>query len=88
MSFERSCNKVYSKSGYLHFVRGLVGYFCDKEGGLKSFAIFVNDAERRAILNEGRSHPDYTDTVGEAAEWAELSHTLRSDILRFLIDRY
>ncbi len=83
-----SCSTLWSKSGYLSYVRGLAGFFCSKEGDVKGFVIFINDKWAREVLNSKGADPEYSRVVAEADAWAERSAKLRSDLLRHWIEAH
>ncbi len=83
-----TCTSMWSKSGYLSYVRGLAGFFCSKSGGVLGFAVFLNDIGAREILNSKGSHPDFERVEAQSDAWAEESRQLRSDLLRAWIARH
>lgn len=86
--FKENCSKLWSKSGYLSYVRGLAGFFCSKNEGVKGFAVFINDKSSREILNSKGADPRFKDVEAGADAWAEKTAKLRSDLLRSWIARY
>ncbi len=47
--------KVFAKTGSLHFVNNLAGYFVGDSGKIYAFSIFTTDTKKRAILNRPNS---------------------------------
>ncbi|MCB9060836.1 MAG: D-alanyl-D-alanine carboxypeptidase/D-alanyl-D-alanine-endopeptidase [Halobacteriovoraceae bacterium] len=80
-------HRVWAKTGAIDYVSSLAGYFYAKSGKLYSFALIVNDFEKRNKSDNGDEKEIYS-LKNSALKWRHRSHDFMDDLLTHWINRY